>query len=148
MKWTEMSPRDKDALIFEKVMEGHAQCTTTTVVCRMLGETFLHWSCPTCGAEGTDRPVFGMQYVHDKPGMPAYTTSMDAAWQIMDHLKPGRAGVDAVKTEDHETFMRRAVFVNILDTHGFGSWWSWPRERLCAEICKAALIACGVEIED
>jgi hypothetical protein len=73
--------------------------------------------------------------------IPPYTSSIDAAWLIMDHLKPGRSGPG----EHQETFLIRARFVHQLDN--MESWWSWSRERLCEAICLAALRSAGVEID-
>src|SRR5579859_7168750 len=66
-------------------------------------------------------------------------------WLILDHLKPGRAGLDP--QEDQNTFLTRATFVSLLENR-MDRWWAWPKERFCTELCMAALRACGVQIEE
>lgn len=83
-----------------------------------------------------------------KPGqhesIPAYTESMDAAWLIMDHLKPGRR--DKGETHKRGDFMHLATFVDQLCNMST-NWWSLTRDELCETICIAALRAQGVSIE-
>lgn len=42
-------------------------CSNTVVVCHMIGNTFLNWSCAVCGRIGTDYPEFGYPHIHMTP---------------------------------------------------------------------------------
>jgi hypothetical protein len=146
MRWSEMSANERNRLVAEKIM-GY-----TVRKDGYYDGGFNHIA-------GSRRPAY---YLIDAQGnwskeeltpegawhnCPHYTTDMNDAWLIMDYLKPGRAGAEIEGIENHEKFLQLARFVDTLAYH-MDSWWSWPRERLCAEICKAALRAVGVEIED
>jgi hypothetical protein len=76
--------------------------------------------------------------------IPKYTESMDDAWLIMDHLKPGRR----YEREPYEQgdFMRLATFVDQLCNISM-NWWSLTREEMCETVCIAALRAQGLTIE-
>ena len=67
--------------------------------------------------------------------------SIDDAWLIMDHIKPGRAGLHSSVIQDQAKFLIRSRFVQKL-AYESDNWWYQTREQLCEMLCRYALEAC------
>jgi hypothetical protein len=79
MKWAELSERERDALVAEKVLKW-----TPGVCDGEMGEQPCSpdgWFCQKCGFEG----YWGDSFEHQE--LPKhYTTSLDAAWQVVKRI--------------------------------------------------------------
>ena len=119
-KYSDLSPRQKDALIAVKVF----------------GLSVEHWV--TREVEGYDLRT-GYVEMHEfyNPQIPRYSSRIDDAWAIMDHIKPGRA----TPSGSEEEFQIRSRFVQTLAYEEGEDWWWSTREGLCNILCRAALQA-------
>lgn len=123
MNWAEMTPFQRDALVGEKIF-GHRSVNWSGLMVILKGEL------PLGGA------------------LPKYTTSMDAAWLVMQHLA---SQINPENIYDYEPFIRftNALFSTeneeLYTKYAFmaGDIAKWTPDR----ICLAALRAVGVEIE-
>jgi hypothetical protein len=139
VKWAELTERERDQLIHEKVM-GHSpdeKCQREFVPMNPEPDGLY---CPGCGAEcgWGDLPITDED--HEKPIPPHYTTFMGAAWQV---------------AEQYRLVIRPDLF------HG---WWAGEFKSVYLDgvkveyrnpvrhneapmaICLAALRACNIEV--
>jgi hypothetical protein len=91
INWQALPELQRDELIHTAVM-GHSPDEPCTGQFTPLDPEPDGLGCPTCGAEITWGDLKDADEMHGKPRPPHYTTSMDAAWQIVEHLRTvGRA---------------------------------------------------------
>lgn len=149
--WNAMSPRERDAQIHEKVMGQSLVCKGPLNVSPKLGGTsipaFYLWDCSACDyVDSGDTPP------DDHPStlpVPHYTTSMDAAWQVMQHMAARfnpkdpygyepfhRFTHDLFDTDNEELYPSYRYMANEVA--------NWTPEK----ICLIALRAVGVAIEE
>lgn len=123
LKWSELSPRERDALVAEKVM----------------GFTVTDW--PT----GKSFPVTsaiaaGVLSERQESRIPHYTTQIAAAWEVVEKLRREKMLVTVVSDEDGGWNAEMWDYNNRQSGEVFA-------ESAPEAICLAALRACGVEIE-
>jgi hypothetical protein len=145
VKWDELSDKDKVKLILERVY-GYRIVESEQYVDKNRGKlpADFHW------------PIAWWDELHEAWGTrdrgDNWNTffdplnDMNVAWQIMDHFRPGRVDLSHIEQESHESFMRRAKFVDQLDCRMSIRWWACTQKELCEAICKAALKASGIDI--
>jgi hypothetical protein len=154
IQWHTMTPEQRDRLVAEKIMSWQP------VMCKAVDPdinryTWLEWNddsqwCMWCGVRETW--ASGNEIEHRALPHPAYTQSMDSAWQVLQemvrrHNKDGR-------TKD---FMQFAE--NMLEVGGWDSSDAWAEIYPAHEIftmaakwtpeaiCIAALKVVGVDLE-
>ena len=159
LRWSEMSPEQRDALIHEKVMGKRLICGGTIefsehdVPNRAGGVAFTMtiWTCQRCGEVGAGKPP----ECHEKlVPLPHYTTDMNAAWQVLQHaLDQGRGYASMTLYHRHAGEQDKDGYLEI-DMHLQDEYQYLPPvhvedHRLSGAevICLAALRAVGVTIE-
>lgn len=153
IKWSELTRKQRDRLIGEKVMGDTYTCnvvpdfTTHQNPSRAGGIAFTHttWLCPACGATG----YYGKESLvaHEKPSpIPGYSASLDAAWLVVRKMNVPVEG----------KFDRYARFIDALESIVGSDLFfdlfycdsASDDQHLTAErICIAALRAVGVQVE-
>lgn len=131
MKWAEMTPRQRDQFVAERVMgwDRNAPCPGRFVPKDPEPDGLY---CPTCQAE----IAWGDKWDHDTPIPPAYTTDMSAAWSVL-------ASFPDASVEVHAHLGRYRCAIQSASQHGYAERMQSP----CEAICLAALRAVGVSIE-
>ena len=135
--WEEMTPKQRDALIHTQVM-GKTEpeiCEfdpSMTIMMRGSEPDSFDWHCYKCGAHG--KVTRDGYYQHPK-AIPRYTTSMDAAWQVLrymvDHHRNRSEVWDRFCEENFEGY---AASGNIY------CWVaSWTPERICHAAYEAVI---------
>lgn len=147
VKWSEMTPEERDKLVHEKVMELPLSMPCTGAIAwkrdpfnnRERG----HWICE-CGYYGVtdDTLHFGLSSI------PVYSASMDAAWLVVRRMN------ETVKSDLPEqdalypkfiASLRELIGSNFLYA---ALWCSENGDALTPRrICLAALKAVGIEVE-
>jgi hypothetical protein len=121
MKWSELDARAKDALVAEKVFDRTIERSMTWGRLLMFRE----------GDTGLTEEI------------PPYTTSMDAAWLVLQHMVE-RYCVDYRKQNDVWDRFCEASWEKYMESGNVYRWVAtWTPEMLC----KAALIAIDVDVE-
>lgn len=144
MKWNEMSPRRRDALVAEYIMGAMWWRSSTTGRRALFIEQPPEWF--TEKADGTE-PLVGDWNTYG--GFPAYTTDIAAAWEVVE------------KVHDDEFWLKLTHRTHYYETGEDAPMWdAWFRcvragirgdhvaKRATAPeaICLAALRAKGVDV--
>lgn len=148
IKWRELTAEQRDALIHEKVMSQSLMCDTQLMVTKChnpnISIPFYTWNCPACDYMGSgNAPPHENSHLSKLP-VPYYTTSMDAAWMIVEKMKEAKWGafcceLDGVLTGHRWDTARDKPYV---------TWFEQFLYSLNAEgICIAALLACGAQVD-
>ena len=128
IKWSELTPEQKDRIIAEKVMNWQEkQCDGEH------GEVSGGWFCTKCGREGN----WGEDFYHAELP-PRYTTSLDAAWLGVERV------TQAPQSQEEALQFRSTRFMFWFEQSNL---WTHTREEAANALCVAALRACGVEVE-
>src|SRR5712675_1267162 len=101
MKWNELTNEQRDKIIHKKVMGAATLCpgkliaSRVDVPSRAGGTAYTYWelacdTCETIGSAESEDAIPG-EHPSEFPVMD-YSTDLNDAWRIMDHLKPGRRG--------------------------------------------------------
>lgn len=166
MKWSEMREIQKNALIAEKIFGW--QWIPYTFYDAAPPDDQL-WLLPDGQVVSDLTPGEWTYYEEDEQGhiignryipywIPHYTTSMDAAWQVLTHLKERELFVNfAIHCDkkdrrlDFDRIVVNICFHNTINVDRYPYNHSTVRiealDEMPEAICKAALIACGA-IED
>lgn len=135
IKWSELTPAQRDDIIHEKVM-GHERRT-------------VRRSCPS-RAGGTAFISSYTTWQTGGPDTPRYTTSLDAIKPLRQHMAE-RFPLLNLHLIVYTYNRCYAVFNGgTYDDPDVDEWeWTEGNGQHCMEeaICKAALRACGVEVE-
>lgn len=143
IKWSELTPTQRDAIIHEKIFGLQVE------PCQQPDDDEITLSCSACGhrypdslVEWTDPQevpyIPSKQKAHTRP-IPAYTSSLDAAWQLVERVtRPPQSQEEALQFRSTR-FMFWFEKANL---------WACTREEAANELCLAALRACGVEVEN
>lgn len=84
MKWSELSPEQRDRLVHEQVMKHSPDEPCTGDFVPMVPEADGLY-CTGCGAEA----YWHDDQEHERPIPPHYTTDMNAAWRVVEKMKEG-----------------------------------------------------------
>ena len=134
MNWDALTEDERDRLVAEKVMnwQPQAECDGS------IGELPISpdgWFCEKCGYNRG----WGSSFTHEELP-PGYTESMDKAWLVIRKL----AEAD---------YRKRDTFMEVIDVDSIGNDWDESGMTLKGlaqltpeKICKAALIAVGIDI--
>lgn len=121
IKWSELTPMQRDDLIHEKVF-GHQRQTATHTSRTRAGDSFSY-SVTSWQTGGPDTP--------------RYTRSMDAAWLVIEHV------MRLPQSRDEALEWCGPQFALWMEKTQL---WACTKEQAANEICKIALQACGVEV--
>lgn len=140
MKWSEMTPEQRDKLVHEKVMgvDPAVSCSGTFVPNPHDGCETLY--CPKCDAG----VFFGDSKTHKQPLVPAYTTDMNAALQIIELDR--FSNVRFERTWRNEHIPPELYYLCSIVTHGDLYYCNAATAQ--DAVCLAALYACGIEIKE
>jgi len=139
IKWSALLPDQRDALVHEKVMGQSLLCDAQLLVSRCenprISMAFSVWHCPICDyvGSGNNSPIANLH--PNKRPVPCYTTSLDAAWLIVEHFDE-LVLVVHVKPRWHCTLHKD-------EAPSGDAVMNTPQEA----ICVASLRASGVEID-
>lgn len=135
MKWSEMTPEQRNRLVHEKVMgiDPAIPCSGTFVTNPHDGHETLY--CPKCDAG----IFFGDSKTHKQPLVPAYTTDMNAAWLAVERITQP-------PTKPLEINAPKAIFAHWW-AHGVDLW-AMKGGEAAEAICITALRVHGVSIEE
>jgi hypothetical protein len=81
-RWSEMSERERDAYIAEKIFGHRTVLNTQNLAITEDKDGDIHMHYPRTGYLLADQPSDERGH----PLVPHYTTSMDAAWLVVEHL--------------------------------------------------------------
>lgn len=153
MHWQEMSDVARAVLVHERVMGKSAECACA---CVYLAQGAYH--CATCLREFEMREVkYPLNHPHQVPArkIPHYSTSMEAAWQVLQALKEREKRlleqekyvISRAFLSEQEKYDISGAFMEALQTHTHDSWglpvlsfWSLAcltPERICYAACRA-----------
>lgn len=176
MKWSELSEIQRNALVCEKIFgwqwisytyydaappddqlwllpDGQSASKLTP------GEWTYYLDEPEVYPEDSLLPLPHKDNRHLPYWIPDYSTSMDAAWQILAHLKEHKQFVNfaihcdkADRRFDYDRIAINICFRNTVNVDRYPYHHSTIKVETLDEmpeaICKAALMAVGVELED
>lgn len=144
LRWSALSPEQRNALIHEKVMGKRLTCGGTIefsehdVPSRAGGVAFTMtiWTCQRCGEVGSGKPP----ECHEKlVPLPSYTTDMNAAWLIVEHItNPPTSACEPY----HSAGPRFALWFKTADL------WASTGQEAAEMICLHALKCVGVHLDE
>jgi hypothetical protein len=172
MKWSELSPEQRNALVAESVMgiqrsDADPLCQVympgremlvSPVLSEENGYREFKASCMRCGWSTTlhihphnaDKSPLEMMTRHS-PAIPHYSESMDAAWQIVKHLDDSLEVNKTGKLCCWQFLGDIATSYDAYSDHYGSDEAIFSLGDLAAltpeKICIAALRACGIEVE-
>lgn len=135
IKWHQLKPQERDALIAEKVMGLNVEHWTESE-----RETIDEDGNPEVWSLRTGYVIIdGLS----NPTVSRYTSNMDAAWQVLEHI----FRVEQSPNEEH-FFAKMERRRRMLAWFELAHLWSMTATEAAEAICKAALQAVGHEIGD
>lgn len=120
--WIEMTDRERDTLIAEKVIGAEREEANYTIGYSSYTSVFWH--------------IRGWRF--DEAALPHYSTEIGAAWRVVEELQ--RRGI----TVEIYNGSRGGCTVKILDFEKGRKWESTSVDGAPEAICLVALKACGV----
>lgn len=135
IRWAEMSPEQRDELVHEKVMGRPLTCNEPIVAREVgLARKFYLLNCPVCGHLGHSDEVPATNVHRNNEEAPAYTTSIDAAWQLVE-----RFGSAELKKWPNVRRYEDKPYSCSIATRGktFSEWSATPQEAICLAALKA-----------
>jgi Phage ABA sandwich domain len=136
--WNSLSPERRDTLIAEKIMRWHPEeCKPESY---QVVANLDSYRCYKCGKHA---PIESGYYYHLQK-TPRYSTSMDAAWLIVERMTQLREPVYGSPFRIFTMELR-----NQADRHLHESDWIYNffLSLTPEAICIAALRACGIEVQ-
>src|SRR5687767_7725745 len=144
MKWSEMSPEQRDRLVAEKVMQWVEEPCKLDDGHPDIAEIEGFWECRTCGFQG-DWGENGVPQIHNHIALPPkYSQSLDEVWKIVQSESFNNA-VLQYRTEDSRIPSLKPVYfcqLNRVNGEFFTAFAKTPQDA----ICLAALSAYDVAI--
>ncbi len=145
MKWSDKTLVEWDTLIHEKVMgvDPAISCDGAFVSNPHDGHETLY--CSRCDAG----IFFGDSKTHKQPLVPAYTTDMNAALQMLTYEKYVASYISYHKSDHGAPVPQDAFYLCSLywEEDGITKYTHGSADTMHIAICKAALESCGVEVE-
>jgi hypothetical protein len=144
MKWSELSTEERDRLINTKVMgnpefcDGNVVATPANYSSSPMSSSYVVWVCGKCNMMGTCNTMQDVPAQHVSKDIPSYSTDMNAAWRIVEHIAA------LPKTTDEPDHSRASRFMLWWENN---SLWSHSAQQAIDAICLWALKDYGVEIE-
>ncbi|SRR6266700_3485660 len=150
IKWQELTAEQRDRLVHEKVMKQ----SVDTGECEHRYGTF-EVTCPSCRSSWEEYSP-NRSHLHGK-GIPHYTQSLDAAWQVVEKINAGNFTLERVVNSpidqqisstpysDKHHFYEAAFYLGEnwqKTTQTYHNQANTPHEA----ICIAALRASGIEV--
>jgi hypothetical protein len=134
IKWQELTPEQRDCLVAVRLMGWVPKECEGSI-------SWDHgiWRCLECGKDGTRHE----ETTHNVP-VPRYSESMDAAWEVVEHLRKTHYTIQVVgNTFRYEVAIADRIFARSRIDHGQGEGHAVSAPEA---ICIASLRVNGIEV--